>query len=365
MKVAMLAPYPIFPADEGGRRRAHSLLSHLSREHEMLLLTPSSPANAGCDVPARVIETGPPGRLRQIASPGLYRRLAAIAQAERPDVLVLEFPWNGLQAWLLARRHGVPFVLDAHNVEGDRFRATGSRAAPLVGMLERFVARRARRVWCVSDEDRARFVTMGVDAAKIDVVPNGVDPDVVHPDAAAGAQVRAALGIAPEERMALFFGQLDYAPNRDAVRVIEREIAPRLAARGGWRIVVAGKGRPEGGRVDASPPVRYVGAVADIAAYINAADVVMAPLTSGGGTRLKVLESVACGTPVVSTAPGAEGIDRAACGPLLTIADGWEEFAAAIGRAEDAASTRGERNVPAPFLDMYSWANIVKRARLT
>jgi glycosyltransferase involved in cell wall biosynthesis len=362
MKVATLVPYPIFPPDEGGRRRAYSLLKFLSREHEMLLLTPASPANAACDLAVRVIETGAPGRLRQIASPALYRRLAAIVRDERPDVLLLEFPWSGLHASLLARRHGVPFVLDAHNVEADRFRATGSRSAPLVSLLERVTARRAGRVWCVSPEDGDRFIARGVAPGRIDVVPNGVDPSVMHPDEESRAVMRASLGVAPGERVVLFFGQLDYAPNRDALAIIEREIAPRLAAmEGRVRIVVAGKGAPAAGTMAAAAaggvPVTYAGAVPDIAACINAADVVIAPLTSGGGTRLKILESIACGAPVISTSLGAQGIDVAACAPLLTLADGWDAFAAALGRI----SGDKQRNVPAAFLDMYSWANIVQR----
>lgn len=355
MKIAMLVPYPILPPDEGGRRRAVSLLTHLAREHEMLLLTPASPHHAdhAGDLPARVIETGAPGRLRQVASPALYRRLASIIRDERPDVVVLEFPWGGLHAALLARRHHLPFVLDAHNVEGDRFRATRSRSAPLVALLERIVARRAARVWCVSDHDRERFLALGVPPDRIDVVPNGVDPQIFHPGPAAGAAIRASLGIAPSMKMLLFFGQLDYPPNRDALAIIEQEIAPRLS--GDYRIIVAGKGVPASG----PGALTYVGPVPAITPYINAADAVIAPLTAGGGTRLKVLESIACGTPVVSTAAGAEGIDPAACAPLLTLAGDWTAFVDAVRHVSAAK----DGNVPAAFLDMYSWANIAKRAR--
>jgi glycosyltransferase involved in cell wall biosynthesis len=365
MKVAMLVPYAIFLPDEGGRIRAYNLLKQLARQHEMLLLTPASPANASCDLPVRLIETGPPGRRRQIASPSMYRRLSAIVREERPDVLLVEFPWGGLHAAILSRRHGIPFVLDAHNVEGDRFGSGRARIARVVSLYERIVARAAARVWAVSDHDRARFIAKGVRAEKIDVVPNGFDPDVMRPDATARARVRTELGIGDGTRMLLFFGQLDYAPNREALAVIAREIAPRLARAGGdYRIIIAGKGGPSrlasGRSAGAGSAVAtYVGAVPEIAPYINAADVVLGPLTSGGGTRLKVLESIACGTPVVSTAAGAEGIDRSVCGDLLTVADGWDAFVEAIS----AVSAPASRNVPAPFIDMYSWAHIAMRVR--
>jgi hypothetical protein len=59
---------------------------------------------------------------------------------------------------------------------------------------------------------------------------------------------------------------------------------------------------------------------------------------------------------VVSTTVGAEGIDRSVCGGLLTVADGWDAFTEAL-----AAAYVKQGNVPAGFLDMYSWASIVSR----
>ena len=94
-----------------------------------------------------------------------------------------------------------------------------------------------------------------------------------------------------------------------------------------------------------------------MAPYINAADAVAVPVRSGGGTRLKILESIACATPVVSTSVGAEGINRPACAPLLTVADDWDAFAAALAAPRDVKAG----NVPGPFLDMYSWATIASR----
>jgi glycosyltransferase involved in cell wall biosynthesis len=119
-----------------------------------------------------------------------------------------------------------------------------------------------------------------------------------------------------------------------------------------FTFVIAGKNAQS-----ATPDgMRYAGAVPEIAPYLNAADVVAVPVTSGGGTRLKVLESIACGTPVVSTALGAEGIDSATCDGLLTVVDGWDGFAEALAAPHVKAG-----NAPSGFLDMYSWASIVSR----
>lgn len=356
----MVVPYPIFPPDEGGRVRAYNLLKQIARRHEAVLFTPKSAGNAECDLDIRLYETTLPGRGRQILDASFVRNALPIARDEKLDLIITEYPWSGLHAAYLANRLRVPLILDAPNVEGDRFRSTGSRVWPLVAAYERIVARVARSVFVVSAEDRDRFVKRGVPLSKIQLVPNGVDPETMHPNPEAGARLRQELRMAPETKMVLFFGQLAYAPNRDAVRVIEREIAPRLARAGeDCTFVIAGKNadppRDRGGDGDGSR-VQYIGAVPSIAPYINAADVVIVPVASGGGTRLKVLESVACGTPVVSTTVGAQGIDRAACGPLLTVVDGWDAFAKALASPHVKAG-----NASREFLDMYSWASIVSR----
>lgn len=358
MKILMIVPYAIFPPDEGGRVRAYNMLKQLSPEHETMLFMPRSPGNAASDLSTKIFETTPEGRRHQIIDAGFLRRAHEIARREQPDVIVAEYPWPGLHAAYLARRLRVPFVYDAPNVEADRFRSTGSRAWPAVSAYERLVTRLATSVLTVSAEDHARFRQRGVPERKLQIVPNGIDPAVIHPDAAAGARVRDELGVGAETRMLLFFGQLSYAPNREAVDLIAHELVPRLDAMGqDYVFVIAGKNGEQLRSFYTHQRMRFTGAVSDIAPHINAADAVAVPVSSGGGTRLKVLESIACARPVVSTTVGAEGIDRAACGEFLTVVDGWDDFAEALVRPASA----NVGNVPAPFLDMYSWANIVKR----
>lgn len=359
MKIAIIVPYPIVPADEGGRVRAVNLVRQLATRHDVMLVTPRSKAYADHDLPALVAQTTAAGRLRQILDAGSIA--GATWRAMRlfgPDVIVSEYPWPGLRAWLIARRLGVPLVLDAPNVEGDRFRSTGSRVSRVVDIYERFVARRASAVFTVSEDDASRFRARGVRPDKIQLVPNGVNPQQHHRDAEAGARVRRKLGIPETTAILLFFGQLGYPPNHDALRVIHHELLPRLDRNNvDYTFVVCGKNHEQAAQAWTHPRLRYLGPVDEIAPYINAADVVTVPVTSGGGTRLKILESIACGTPVVATTPGAEGVDTAVCGGLLTVIDGWDSFADALPHGR----TVKPGNVPAGFLDMYSWAGIVSR----
>jgi hypothetical protein len=129
MRIAMIVPYPIMPPDEGGRVRAYNLVKQLSRAHEVLVLSPRSPAYSDWDLAARVEQTTSPGRARQILDAGSIAGASWRAVSDfAPDVIVTEYPWAGVRAAIMARRLGVPLLFDAPNVEGDRFRRTGSRA---------------------------------------------------------------------------------------------------------------------------------------------------------------------------------------------------------------------------------------------
>ncbi len=358
MKILMIVPYPIVPIDEGGRSRAYNLMRHLRKRHEVVLLTPPMTGNAALDLDVTVYEIAGAGRRRQILSPPFLARATRVIKQERPDCILSEYVWSGLHAMLLSQAFGIPYDLDAPNVEGLRFLRAGSWFWFFVEPYERLVARSARNVFAVSDEDRALFVTRGVREENVRVVPNGVNIAAIHPDVEARAALRRGLGIGEHARVLLFFGQLDYAANRQALTVLEEQILLRLDRRlGDYVLLVAGKGdQEELRRLYRHPRLRLLGPVDEISPYINAADTVLVPLLSGGGTRLKIIESIACGVPVVSTTIGAEGIDRSVCGDLLAIADTWDAFAAAVATPPDRRSAP-----PSGFIDTYSWTNIVNR----
>jgi len=149
-----------------------------------------------------------------------------------------------------------------------------------------------------SEEDRAALVATSPDWARVEVLPNGLD---------LGAY---PLGLAtPDPATLVFHGALSYAPNLQAVRLLVDEILPRVRAEvPGVRLLVTGR-IPTDGTAPQGSGVVYTGYVPDIRTVVAGAWASPTPLKSGaGGARFKVLEALALGTPLISTAMGAEGL---------------------------------------------------------
>jgi polysaccharide biosynthesis protein PslH len=140
----------------------------------------------------------------------------------------------------------------------------------------------------------------------------------------------------------LFLASLDASANIEALTFLVEQVLPHLPAE--MTIDVAGSNaRPAVHRLleVAGPRLRFLGQVPDAPAALRAASMLLIPLLSGGGTRLKALEAFAVGTPVVSTAKGVEGIPVDS-GQHAMIADRAAEFAAAIvNLAADRSAAAG------------------------
>jgi glycosyltransferase involved in cell wall biosynthesis len=166
-----------------------------------------------------------------------------------------------------------------------------------------------------ADRMRQRF-----QAPRVTDIPTGVDLDYFRPRGS--SQPVADL---------VFTGSMDWLPNIDGIKWFVQEILPAIRRRRpACSVVVAGR-RPAS-EVEAlaarDAGVIVTGTVPDIRPYLWGSSIAIVPLRIGGGTRLKIYESMAAGVPVVSTAVGAEGLT---ChnGKDILIADSPEAFARA------------------------------------
>jgi glycosyltransferase involved in cell wall biosynthesis len=156
-------------------------------------------------------------------------------------------------------------------------------------------------------------------------------------------------------------GSLDYAPNVDAARVLLGEIAPRLTHRG-VRIALVGSLPPPQLRAAAAAapvPVEVTGRVEQIAPWFRSSRLLAVPLRIGGGTRLKILEAMAHGLPVVTTSIGCAGLDVVHERDVL-IADDPAAFARCVDRllADDGLAAAMARRARLTVQERYDWRAI-------
>jgi glycosyltransferase involved in cell wall biosynthesis len=359
MNVLIVSPLDVFPPSTGGMSRIYNIAKYLARRCRVTLASPRIGAPDTIDLPIDVHQLSEPGR-SQFVDPRYMLALRALIRSVKPEVILSSFVWSAIPIALASAGTGIPLHIDTHNVESERFRRSGARAWRALALYERMALRLAERVYAVSESDRAMLLDLGAPAAKITIVPNGYDDERVHPDAEAGESMRRSLGLADDETVFLYFGHFRYGPNVEGLEIINRELLPRLDAHGAnYRVVVAGRESEKQASRLRHPRLHYAGVVDRIEDAINASDAVVAPLLRGGGTRIKIIESIACGRTVVSTTEGAEGIDRAACGDLLRVVDGWDAFACAM--ASTGTQVRFEREPSAAFTETYAWSRIIDR----
>jgi polysaccharide biosynthesis protein PslH len=135
----------------------------------------------------------------------------------------------------------------------------------------------------------------------------------------------------PRARTVLFVGTLAYDPNADAVEWFVARVWPGLVRRhpGSLRLVIAGAGSsPRIARLAGRQGIAVAANVPDMAPLYARADLAIAPLRAGGGSRIKLIEAAAHGVPAVATRVGAEGL-RFASGRDILLADAADTFIAA------------------------------------
>jgi glycosyltransferase involved in cell wall biosynthesis len=221
--------------------------------------------------------------------------------------------------------------------------------------LRRFEAqacRRADQVLAVSEPD-ARALEELVPGLDATVVPNGIDTRKYQPRPASADAASASL---------VFTGTMDFRPNVDAVLWFLRETWPLMQTEvPDLRLIVVGQ-RPHRrlGPLAECPNVTLTGWVEDVRPYIADATVYVAPLRMGGGTRLKLLEAMAMGKPIVATRLGAEGYP-VTDGSELILADTPSDFAEAVVSLLRSPERRAELGQRARVFaeQQYDWSAIV------
>jgi sugar transferase (PEP-CTERM/EpsH1 system associated) len=335
VNILLVSPWFPYPAFGGALIRVFETLRHLSREHRVTLLAPVAEAPApghlqaltGLGVEVIAVPVSEDGRAvaRRLGRGLLHGRPliqglhydAAMARELRLcttrrafDVIHIEHSFMASYVGAISPESRARTLLSMHNIESLRFRREmqvarwGLRRLALANdrllfsTWEQRAIRQFNAIAAVSPLEQA-WAREHAPAAAVAVVPNGVNLDYFQ----------------PSERTArtphvVFTGLMNYPPNVDAVVWFCESVLPLVERRyPDVRFSIVGdKPTPDVQALSRIRGVVVTGRVDDVRPYLANADGLVVPVRSGAGTRLKILEAMAMGRPVVSTSQGAEGL---------------------------------------------------------
>jgi glycosyltransferase involved in cell wall biosynthesis len=353
VRVLYLAHWYPFPADNGIRLRLFNLVRSLAQRHEVDFVSFTAEALTTDRLQTmrnfcRQVRTVPEQHYRPSSHRALFgffdARPRSVVDTDSPEMhaLVAELAKSGQYDVVIASELGMaPYALHVpcrarllEDVELAVIHEQFSQASSLTRRLRfgltwlkldryvRHLLRSFQVATAVSDSELARLNRLAPLGLRQALIPNGVD--VCHYKDDWGAPVADTL---------VYAGALTYSANFDAVDYFLREVLPLIQRqRPGVRLRITGK--LEGAPVHRLPErigVTFTGYLNDVRPTIAQSWVSVVPLRVGSGTRLKILEALALGTPVVSTSKGAEGLGLKPEHDLL-LADTPAEFADAVVR---------------------------------
>jgi polysaccharide biosynthesis protein PslH len=256
-----------------------------------------------------------------------------------------------------SRSPGSVVVCDWHNIESELMEQYSDHA----NLARRVYARKTARLMkeaekraldefdahlAVSHGDAERMQSVNR-AANISVIENGVD-----------ARHFAIEDCDPKRRL-VFVGSMDYHANIEGAITFARDVWPELHQRKPQIIftIVGRDPAPAVRQLSSLPAIEVTGSVEDVRPYYRDAFAAVVPLNVGGGSRLKILEAMAAGVPVVSTSQGAEGLEVLNSENIL-LADGPPQLVEAVTKVIDDEPLRRKLIESARKLvtERYDWA---------
>lgn len=224
------------------------------------------------------------------------------------DIVCCESPQMLRASRYLARRYDAALLLNKHNAMFDLLEQQ-LRSRPIPAPIRRRAVSNlysfeqqgiadADGVVFQSESDRRQF-TCSADTVT-EVIPNGADYEAIS-QGGDHERLRRQLGIHDGATICLFIGACDYEPNRAAAKLIDHRLAPSLPD---TEFLIVGRNPPNVSRENVYTP----GFVEDLPGALELADIALCPLAMGSGTKLKMMDYLAAGLPIVTTSVGAEGI---------------------------------------------------------
>jgi sugar transferase (PEP-CTERM/EpsH1 system associated) len=389
MRILVISDSIPYPMVSGAPLRICNLLCRIARQHQVWLAAPLGTPE-GAESVSHVqefcyrVETanlrrrhplmhlpgllryalaGKPLELRFHYSQQLAHKIQHLASSVDFDIVQIEHSHMALYLEALPPDLHCRTILMFHDIVFSKYARIfrfecrlGSKLRALLysRMMRRWEPRYAERFGrciTVSEADR-RLLLEANPRVGVDVVPNGVDTKVYQPLSLDGASPSL-----------LFIGNMSYSANVDAAMFFSREILPLIRRMTpDVELWIVGKDPPAEVRQLSGETVHVTGRVDSVVPCYSRSTVCVVPLRAGGGTRIKILEAMALGRPVVSTSIGCEGLDVIDYEHLL-IADSPEQFAEKTVRllTDKPLHQRLATNARQLVVTRYDWDAIARQ----
>jgi polysaccharide biosynthesis protein PslH len=364
VRILIIAPFFPLPLESGGHTRLFCLIKRLSRRHTIDFASPVTRRHEGHIAELRkycrhivsvnidglvertdklrwaartvrrllMLAAGIPMEASGFYFASLRRKIDQLLAAEKYDIVQVEYPRMALhlRRAFFADHPCTKVMVDYDLTYVTPWRQYMNAKGPLRRLwhyadyrLQKAFAssiwRRFDHLVVMSDIDRAKALGL-VPEQDIRVVPNGVDLD----------EFRLVRRGHTNPRLVMLGGAGHWA-NVDGYHYFVKDVLPMVKQRlEDVSLHVVGAGWDSFSKQDGlDPAVRFEGFVGDLSGFMAGTTILVVPIRVGGGTRLKVLEAMAMGVPVISTSVGCEGIDAADRVHFMR-ADTAGEFAACI-----------------------------------
>lgn len=345
-KILTIIPYTFYPPINGGSLRCFHLLKEMAKKHDVCILTvqpnedfdkkenplfpysvqifssakerpsqtfinilPSKFANA---INYRFMRKKLMGRTNGYFL-HTYRVLLNALQEIKPDIVYYESLETVVFFSDIVRKKlpKAKQLYDAHNIDSllwkqlavaqqrKEFEKYEANALKSEKKLFKYVD----AVFCCSEIDEERLQELNNNKLKSWVIPNGVDTGAKVFDESPNKYLNNEI---------LFCGNLDYFPNEEGLMWFYKKIFPLIKAKMPTiklSIVGTSKLNKNYKILSSDPSILFEGIVSDVRPFYHRASICIAPLLTGSGTRLKILEALSFGNPIVSTTTAVEGIN--------------------------------------------------------
>lgn len=365
-KILYISPGPnIINPQTGTENRLHHLAMQLSKKNDVMALIPEQHIKKDISVPFKVhgFKLGSSPYLTDI-NIYFFKNLFQLLRKENFDIIHIAFPQGIITSRFISKILCLNkiIVYDSQKVEGDAAKEFSNPNLNFlkrlgepyfIPLLEKIAIKLTNHVLAVSDVDRDRFVEKyGLNPDKVSVVPSGIDLKQISKSKKTDDYKKdSEIGI-------VFHGLYSYFPNKEAIDLIINKISPKVYEKHENAIfLIAGKDVP----IFQQKNVKSLGFVNDIYSLLISSDIAIAPLLNGGGTKLKILDYMGVGLPIVTTSKGIEGIKINEGNDALIVNDVNKEFVDRIIFLIENYNERKRIGANATKIAKnYDWKNIGK-----